>query len=56
MSKKHFEDLAAMMKGLTGQVSERSRELMADELAKVCARHNASFSRYRFLVACGVRP
>lgn len=49
MTRKHFKQLANIVKSSGVLVV---RDLLADELADFCARHNSNFDRERFLNAC----
>ena len=53
MSKKHFQALADMIKGLSATLKESDRWIVAVSLAVVCEGFNANFDRARFLAACG---
>jgi len=59
MTRKHFVDLAARLKGLKPESDHESPEynLWADtvlEMAYFSSTQNSNFDRQRFLTACGL--
>lgn len=55
MTKKHFEQLAALIKsGRIGDV-DLLADTIAHSTADMCADMNPRFDRVRFLKACGVK-
>jgi len=51
MTRKHFQELAEMVKNAVYLSSEQKAQL-ANSLAAMCASHNPNFNRTKFLVAC----
>lgn len=51
MSRKHFVQLAAIVKGIK---NPKERKRVAEETASMCASLNSLFNRSKFLEACGV--
>lgn len=52
MTRKHFEAIAAIIKGLVLTHSEK--EPIAQQFADLCEESNPDFDRARFLKACGL--
>lgn len=55
MTRKDFEDLAAVVASLSSETEEtdRMKRFMAYRLADFCKARNVRFDRDRFLIACG---
>lgn len=54
MTKKHFTELAMIMKANEKNIPDVAFIRMCNELADFCARYNPNFDRAKFLAACGV--
>ncbi len=53
LTKKDFRAIAAEI--ALADVSDATRRIMADSLARYCATQNPRFDRAKFLAACGVQ-
>ena len=54
MTKKHFKELARMLKGRRSAIGNpKTHRLLCVDIASFCAEQNPRFDRTRFLDACG---
>lgn len=51
MTKRDFQDLASGL--YEAKITPRERQRLAEIIAVVCAKNNASFNREKFFEACG---
>lgn len=54
MSRKHFQELADMVKAASDYLSDQQRSLLARDLVMFCTEHNDKFDKEKFFVACEV--
>ena len=55
MTRKHFEQTAAIIKAARSQPQHKAVEYIARQLAVDFADDNPNFDRDRFLTACGIK-
>ena len=53
MSRKHFIDIARVLRAQRMEMGLAAHRLLVDEMANVCASHNSNFDRQRFNEAAG---
>lgn len=54
MSRKHFQELADMVKAASDYLSDAQRSLLARDLCIFCLEQNDRFNKEKFLEACEV--